>query len=57
MDKRSLEQQANDLLREDAKRRGTTLFREGILDERRQATIAQREMPMSAWLHMKHERK
>lgn len=56
MDSKSLQQQADELLREDARKRGTTLYREGILDERRQRKIGQREIPMSAWLKDKPER-
>lgn len=44
----SLEEQATELLRRDAKEHHTTLFKEGILDERRQRTISRREVPLSS---------
>jgi hypothetical protein len=50
-DTKSLEEQADDLLIKDAKCRGTTLYREGIIDERRRRLIQRREMPLSQWEH------
>ena len=47
-DARSLEEQATEILRKDAKDNHTTLYREGIIDERRRRVIARREIPMSA---------
>ena len=44
----SLEEQATELLRRDAKEHHTTLFKEGILDERRQRVISRREVPLSS---------
>jgi hypothetical protein len=46
---KSLEEQATELLEDDAKKKHTTLYRMGILDERRQSMISRREMPMSKW--------
>lgn len=45
---KALEDEATELLRQDAKENGTTLFREGILDERRQWMIKKREIPFSS---------
>lgn len=45
---KSLEELADDILEKDAKKRGTTLYREGIIDERRRRVHRQREFPMSA---------
>jgi|WetSurMetagenome_2_1015567.scaffolds.fasta_scaffold360413_2 hypothetical protein len=45
----SLEEQADELLRDDAKKRKTTLYREGIIDERRRRLIDRREIPLSKW--------
>ncbi len=47
MEEPSLEDRADEILRKDAQSRGTTLYREGILDARRQSMIRKREMPMS----------
>ena len=44
----SLEEQATEILKADAKEHHTTLFREGILDERRQRLISKREIPLSS---------
>jgi hypothetical protein len=47
MEEPSLEDRADRILREDAQSRGTTLYREGMLDARRQSMIRKREIPMS----------
>ena len=44
---RTLEEIATDMLRDDAKAKGTTLYRQGIIDERRRRTINSREIPLS----------
>lgn len=46
-DERHLEEQATEMLREDAKKNGTTLYKEGIIDERRRSVINKREVPLS----------
>lgn len=43
----SLEDWATLLLLEDAKKRKTTLYREGIIDDRRRRVINKREIPLS----------
>jgi hypothetical protein len=47
-DEMTLEEEATELLRQDAKDHHTTLYREGIIDERRRRLISQREIPMSS---------
>jgi len=44
---KSLEEQATEILELDAKKRKTTLFKTGILDNRRRLLIARRELPLS----------
>jgi hypothetical protein len=44
---KTLEELATELLEEDAKSRGTTLYRLGIIDRRRRRTINSREIPLS----------
>jgi hypothetical protein len=46
-DERNLEDKATEILRHDAKDHDTTLYREGIIDERRRNLINKREIPMS----------
>jgi len=43
----SLEEQADEILQQDAKRRGTTLYREGIISKKRWRVIRAREIPLS----------
>ena len=46
-EERRLEQEATELLEKDAKENETTLYQEGIINDRRRRLIAQREKPMS----------
>jgi hypothetical protein len=46
-DQQNLDDEATELLRDDAKEHHTTLYKEGIIDERRRKVINQREIPMS----------
>lgn len=46
-EQRHLEEEATELLRQDAKDHKTTLYKEGIIDERRRNVINRREIPMS----------
>jgi hypothetical protein len=46
---KTLEEQATELLELDAKARRTTLYKEGIIDERRRRMIDRREIPLSKW--------
>lgn len=50
----SLEEQATEMLRQDAKAHNTTLYREGIIDERRRWLISKREVSMSS-IHLKRK--
>ncbi len=44
---KTLEELATEILQEDAKVRGTTLYREGIIDPRRRKLINSKEIPLS----------
>lgn len=46
-EEKELEEQATEILRRDAKEHHTTLYREGIIDERRRNVINKREVPLS----------
>lgn len=46
-DEKELEEQATEMLQQDAKKNGTTLYREGIIDDRRRSVINRREVPLS----------
>lgn len=46
-DRKELEEKATELLVQDAKDNQTTLYREGIIDERRRKAINMKEVPMS----------
>lgn len=54
-DQRRLEDEATELLRKDAKEHKTTLYREGIIDDRRRMAINRREIPMSKFEKRSHD--
>lgn len=47
MREKTLEEQANDLLREDCRRQKKSFRQCGLIDARRQRTINERELPVS----------
>lgn len=57
MSKDLLEQQADELLREWARSEGVSLRRDGIIDERRERTVRERETSFSSFFANKKKHK
>lgn len=57
MSKDPLEQQADELLREWAKDQGVSLRKDGIIDERRERTVRERETPFASFFANKKKHK
>lgn len=57
MSKDPVEQQADDLLRAWAKEQGISLRKDGIIDERRERTVRERETPFASFFSNRGRRK